>query len=200
MIPRQERVHVLAAFGDIRGFGSYTQRITDDQSQIIPFLSKYDDVVMQFEARNDYFLKHLGDGFLCVAKTNGEKGVTTVRFLSDLWELLGILQRLISRTKSPRPDGYRVRVAAGHVYQAVRLDGSIDFRGYHINLAAKMLQIEKEKHPFVVHESAKQLMSKSQIERAGLRFKLLPPPELRRHPDGIYKKDMEELWAMTTRK
>lgn len=200
MRPRQERIHVVAAFGDLRGFGSYTQRITDDASQIIPFLDKYDDVITGFEAKNDYFLKHLGDGFLCVAKTNGEKGATTVRFLCDLWALLGSLHRHIRRTKSPRPDGYRIRVAAGHVFQAVRLDGSVDFRGYHINLAAKMLQIEKETFPFVVHESARQLMSKSQMEKAGLSFKLLPPPPLRRLPDGIYKKDLEELWAMTKHK
>lgn len=199
MIPRQERIHVLAAFGDIRGFGSYTQRITDDQSQIVPFLKKYDEVIAVFEAQHDYFFKHLGDGFLCVSKISGKNGAHTIKFLSDLWNLLKAIERLIARTKSPRPDGYRIRVAAGHVYQTYRLDGSIDFRGYHINLASKMLQIEKENHPFVVHESAKQLMSKHEADRAGLSFKLLPPPQLRRYPEGIYKEDMSELWTMRTK-
>lgn len=190
-----QRVHVIAAFGDMSGFGSYTQRITDDQTQIIPFLEAYDAIVADFKKRHTYFVKHTGDGFLCLAILSHRHAAATAAFLNDLWIVSKRINQMLKRTKYPRPMGFRIRVAAGHVYCS-RVDGQIDFRGYHINLASEMLEVEKKKG-FLIHETAKQLMTSKIIKRAGLRLSHVTAPLMRRVPDGIYREDMSVLYSLS---
>ncbi len=189
-----DRVHVIGAFGDLSGFGSYTQRITDDQTQIIPFLERYDTIVEAFKFRNNYFVKPTGDGFLCVAPLSNRYAAATAKFLSDLYFVSQQLNRMIQKTKYPHPTGFRIRVTAGHVFCS-RGRGDIDFRGYHINLAAEMLEVEKT-NPFIVHDTVKQLMTPLSIKRSGFRLEHLKTPKMRRVPEGIYQEDMGVLYSL----
>lgn len=189
----QEKVTILSAFADIRGSGAYRARITNEKKQSLPFWAKFDELVDEFEVGHEYFLKHLGDGFLTAVKLNGKNGARTVRFLSELWDFYKKADRLIRRS-DPGPDGFRIHVAAGDAIQTIQTSGEIVFHGYHLDLIGTTIKMDALKSlAFVVHSSARDLMSPYEIERARLRFEPVPPPELRRTSEKIYEKDMNLL-------
>jgi len=195
MIKHQERVHVLAAFGDITNFRGYTRKLSDDPTQKNRFLKDFDELLDDFEFRSGYFLKDLSDGFLCIKKIQGRNGSCVVKFLNDLLIFNDQINFLIKSQKYPRPDGFRIRVTAGHVTQKMKKNGMIDFRGDHIDLAATMLQIEKNV-PFLVHESAKQLLTVAESQIAQFTFTHIPVMRLRRYKEQIYKEELGALWSL----
>src|SRR5438105_2726317 len=71
---KPEKTPLLSAFGDMSGSGIYRQRITDEKNQSIPFWLAFDKLVDEFDMNHEYFVHHLGDGFLCNLKTTGKNG------------------------------------------------------------------------------------------------------------------------------
>ncbi len=85
---RAGRVKVLVAFGDVTGFGAWTRRGSNSQEEVKYFMVELYKQFIRFRNGNGYFMKLMGDGFLCVTeigKGNGKR--QTSEFLSHAVEL-----------------------------------------------------------------------------------------------------------------
>lgn len=187
-------VRIIVAFGDIRDFSNFWNAVTHEESELLPFLDRYDDAIDEESHRSGYVFRDAGDGFMCVVELgSGHNCKTALHLLSALWRVHKRVQRIIETTEYPRPDGFRIRVACGHVIKKVKKDGTVIFRGAHINMAHKLLRVEP-KVGIICHESMKQLMSDIQLKKA--RFKFSKLHTCSPIPDGIQKKDMSALWQL----
>lgn len=189
----EKQIRAIVVFGDIIGFGSFTQRITHADSEFRPFIRQFDGVIDEFEERTGYFVKRLGDGFMCVvelASLHPERQAMAV--IDAIWILVRQLNTIITTKETPRPEGFRARVVCGYVWKTIRRNNREDYLGYHVNLSEKTLHTNKQVE-FICHESVKELIQHL-AKTKGYAFKKLA------NLDGledIYKQDLNLLWTVT---
>lgn len=194
----EHQVRAIIVFGDIEGFGSFTQRITHPDTEFRPFVREFDTLIDKFADETGYFIKRLGDGFMCVVELPAtEAGKKAASIIDATWALVDRINRTIARMPSPRPEGFRSRMVCGYVWKTRRENDREDYLGYHVNLAAKIIKRDRG-HVFVCHESVKELLSEKQIKESGYKFKKLVPSQ--EPPPGVYQQDINSLWTMTKRK
>lgn len=189
MPKHHQKLKVMVAFGDIRGFSSFFETVTDQEEELIPFLNEYDDIIQRHVGR--YNFKDTGDGFMCLVDMNhGHNCRLAISLLKSLWGAYIETTRLIRNKNFPYPDGYRITATAGPTLRKMKEDGSIVDRGKHINLAHKMLRFQPITG-ILLHESFKQLISSRQAKANGLLFKKIRPQKT---PEGISGKDAMAMW------
>lgn len=188
----EKQVRAIIVFGDIRGFSVWEQSVTRPEIEFQPLMNRFDAMVDEFEAKTGYFTKNLGDGYMQVIELpSGHACATALRVLYRTVVFATKVSQTIKRSPWPRPEGFRVRFAAGHVWKK---DGNKrDYVGRHINLTHKLLRVAPETE-FLAHQSFTELMSKKQTDEAGVKF--LKTEGDRRTPDGILKADMKVLWSL----
>lgn len=191
----QENDHVraLVAVADLSGFGAWFSSVTDIGTELKPFFNKYENLVSQLMLTDDYFFKDLGDGFLVIKELSNSPAHDAIVLINKLRELKKNVRHLIDKTPYPRPQGFRIRMAAGHTWKRRRAN-RVDYLGRHVNLAFKMLRVHKS-FPLVMHESVKALMADKQIKKAGFTFKKMPMPTDEQF-ESIYKHEMSNLWGV----
>jgi class 3 adenylate cyclase len=187
------QVRAIIVFGDIRGFSVWEQSVTRPEEEFKPLMNQFDQLVAELRVATGYFTKNLGDGFMQVVEvpSKGHACKEAMRVMKFHREFSGSICRLIDRSPWPRPDGFRVRFAAGHIWKK---DGDEkDYVGRHVNMTHKLLRVAPDQR-FVAHQSFVEIMSKAQVKRMGAKFSKLVPD--RRTPEGILRGDMNALWKM----
>ena len=143
-------------------------------------------------------MKLMGDGFMCITeidKGNAKKRIS--EFLTHVLELeSGICQ--ITKNTFPAPGSFRIRIAAGHVWKMVASRPGqeaiqTDYLGYAVNLAARLLEIERAS-TILCHESVKKILNGSVSNVDG--FKLMPAHIHGRCPRGVDPEDIRTLWKI----
>lgn len=192
---RTEEIRIVVAFGDIRGFTETCERVTSPKLEIAPFFDKFDATIAKYARATGFTFDDTGDGFMCIVELGpGHNCEKAVRLLGAIWRLIYEVNRAIYEMQPPKFRGFRVRVAAGYVLRKVKRDGKIVHRGKSINLAHNTLEIAKDEL-VVAHESFVELMSPSQILKAGFRVSRLPRPK--RRPESVSHKDAGMLHIFT---
>lgn len=191
-------MEVIVAFGDFRGFTAFHEAVTHKETELIPFMDQYDDLVAAAVAANPIInFTDVSDGFMFVVDVGaGNYCLRAVKLLKTLIKLLKQIQRLIKYKAYPYPDGFRIRIASGHIIRKVKRDGKIIERGKHMNLTHKMLHIEPS-IGIICHESFKQLITKKCARANGFFFN--PIPLQKTLPEGVMAKDAAALWEIHAR-
>lgn len=173
-------------------------RTTDDESELLPFFNAFDRWIADLQQESQCFIKTLGDGFLMVKEyPKGHRCHSTVELLRLCWKYARRMDQIINQKKAPRPAGFRIRVASGHVWKTSEVSWGTDYRGRHINLASRLLRIGKQ-HKFICHESVKELMNDKQIREAGFKFKKISVSDS--VPDGVIAEELKTLWKFECQK
>lgn len=195
---KTESKRVLVAFADIVGFGPWIKRahaLSDFHFLVTQLYRK----LMYLRDVRKYHVKFLGDGGMILREmTKGHSCGMVVEFLRDMACLENFMTQTISKTIWPRPSGFRIRLAAGHVSKLhavmCKTDCSFqkDYIGYPVNLAARMLDVFKGSTSCICHESVKDIIGPRKSKMANLSFKKLLKPHF--IPDGVDEEDLDHLW------
>lgn len=195
---RAGRVKVLVAFGDVTGFGAWTRRGSNSPEEFKDFMVHLYKEFIRFRNGNGYFVKLMGDGFMCITEIDkGTAKKRTLEFLNHAVDLESAI-RGITRNTFPAPGSFRIRIAAGHVWKMVasrpgQAATQTDYLGYAVNLAARLLEIDRES-AILCHESIKKIVNGSVIKESGFRLK---PAYIRgRCPRGVDPEDIHLLWKV----
>lgn len=189
----EKQVRAIIVFGDIRGFSVWEQAVTRPDEEFQPLMNRFDQMVAELRVNTGCFTKNLGDGFMQIIElpSKGHACHTALRVLKVHTKFGFAVQRMIDGSPWPRPEGFRVRFSAGHIWKK---DGDeTDYVGRHVNMTHKLLRVAPGMK-FVAHQSFIELVSRGQVKRQGARFSKLEPD--RRIPDGILKADMNALWKL----
>lgn len=188
----EKQVRAIIVFGDIRGFSVWEQSVTRPEIEFKPLMNRFDAMVDQHETSTGWFTKNLGDGYMQIIELpSGHACKTALHVLRYTADFATKVSNTIRRSPWPRPDGFRVRFAAGHIWKK---DGNKrDYVGRHVNLTHKLLRVSPE-NEFLAHQSFVELMTKKQADGIGAKF--LKAETDRRVPDGILKADMKALWSL----
>lgn len=191
-----ERKKVIAAFGDIRGFRKWTLRAMNTPEVSSAFIEEVYRHFETFSQSTNNFVKYLGDGILIIKELgNGHNCGNARSFLQEIYTLNTQVHDALKKVW-PRPEGFRVRVACGHVwkrYTLKRIRGHHvrhpEYIGYPVNMAQSLLYVYPE-IPTICHESITELIG---TKTNGLVFERLPAPKERRH--GVDPQDFHGLWT-----
>jgi len=194
---------IIVAFGDMSGFSKWMKSPMVSDSQIEKLMSKVYSEFMAIDRRNAssrYFVKPLGDGVMIV-KDLGDRTETqdAEKFMAEVRGLTSRLCAIIAGAAWPQPQGFRVRVVVGDAAK-MRFPGPtarsqrLDYIGYPINLAARLLSIKPDAR-LICHEGAKQLIAGSRRFRSRLvKVRLGPRTSV---PKGIDPADLRLLWTVS---
>lgn len=192
------RVKVLVAFGDVTGFGAWTRRGSNSPEEFKDFMVHLYMEFIRFRNGNGYFVKLMGDGFMCITEIGkGNAKARGLEFLSHAMDLELAIQKIMRNT-FPAPGSFRIRIAAGHVWKMVASrpgqgTKQTDYLGYAINLAARLLEIDRES-AILCHESVKKILNGSLRGTADFTLKLA---HIRgRCPRGVDPEDIRTLWKV----
>ncbi len=196
---RAGRVKVLVAFGDVTGFGAWTRRGSNSPEEFKDFMVHLYKEFIRFRNGNGYFMKLMGDGFMCITEIDKKSAKKRILgFLNRVVELESEIRRITKNT-FPAPGSFRIRIAAGHVWKMVArrpgqgASSQTDYLGYAVNLAARLLEIDRES-AILCHESVKKILNGSIIEESGF---MLKPARIRgRCPRGVDPEDIRTLWKV----
>jgi class 3 adenylate cyclase len=153
---------------------------------------------IRFRNGNGYFVKLMGDGFMCVTEIDkGNARAQTLELVNHALDLESAIQN-ITRNTFPAPGAFRIRIAAGHVWKMVASRpgqgvAQTDYLGYAINLAARLLEIDRES-PILCHESVRKILNGAVRNVAGFGYK---SAHIRsRCPRGVDPEDIRTLWKI----
>jgi class 3 adenylate cyclase len=143
-------------------------------------------------------VKLMGDGFMCITEINGgnEKS-RTLEFMNHALDLELAIQNITKNT-FPAPGSFRIRIAAGHVWKMVasrpgQVTAQTDYLGYAVNLAARLLEIDRES-AILCHESVRKIMNGK--FRGSARFAFESAHIRGRCPRGVDPEDIRTLWKV----
>lgn len=192
------RVKVVVAFGDVTGFGAWTRRGSNSPEEFKDFMIHLYKEFIRFRNGNGYFVKLMGDGFMCITEIDDRNAKTrTLEFLNHAVALEAAIQDIVKKT-FPAPGSFRIRIAAGHVWKMVatrRGQGTAqtDYLGYPINLAARLLEISRET-AILCHESVRKILNGT--SRSDAEFGSKPVRIRSRCPRGVDPEDIRTLWKI----
>lgn len=195
---KYSKVRIVVAFGDIEGFTNFWEEITNDQEELIPYLEGFDRIIEEVEAQTGRTFIDTGDGFMMIVELGGpDNDRISVELLPVLWRMLKKIERMNRARPWPKPDGFRIVLASGHVLKRVRKDGRVSYRGRHINLAHNLLDLARGRG-LVCHSSFKAFVTDADAKAAGVRFTPIPAP--RNIPWSVPRKDAASLFKIELRK
>lgn len=194
-----ERKCVVVAFGDILGFGVWSRRAANTPEVRDPFIIAFYSEIERFLKANSYLhAKFLGDGFMIVKELpdRGHKCGTVLRFIIELQTLTRNLIHIVRTCPFPPPDGFRLRIASGHVTKFMVTDPDDpakkkpEYVAYAVNLAQRLLEVAP-KIPIVAHESAIKILG---VKKKKIKLRLLANTTER--PRGVDLEDIAGLWII----
>jgi class 3 adenylate cyclase len=193
-----KRAKIIVAFGDIVGFSDWTTLPLLTPERFKELMSKVYGEFVSFKGRTPYFTKALGDGIMFVQELNTpDDGARVESFMQDALELLRTMRPILSGGPSPRPGGFRIRAAVGIAWRLEAGDladpakKQIDYLGYPLNLAARLLAIEPDIE-LICHEGAKELIEHSVNLGPALSKVSTTTPA----PKGVHPSDLAKLWKL----
>jgi class 3 adenylate cyclase len=157
------------------------------------------DTFIRFRNGSGYFVKLLADGLMAVVELPQErKAMLVVEMLDHADKLVRSVQSVIKHLNYPRPDGFRIRVAAGDV---LKLEAShpldktkiqVDYSEYAVDIAFGLLGVEKDS-PCICHETVREIVESDSEARALVKFEKVKRPAV--CPEGIDPEDLDALWS-----
>ena len=148
-----ERKWVVCAFGDIRGFGTWTSRAASSREVKDPYIEGFyalmDEYVM---LHRDIYFKRVGDGFMALKEFTLPDPIGIKDFLITLRWITRKAIRGIGDCRYPRPAGFRIRIMCGDVYKIPVIDANdperkrliYEYVEYPTNGGAHMLEVNPE--------------------------------------------------------
>lgn len=191
-----ERKKVLVVFGDILGFGAWSRRATNTAEIRDPFvISFYHEVERFLDDRPNFYAKYLGDGFMFIKELPEKPNSKCVSIMiTDLVHLTKRIVYLIKNCPYPPPEGFRMRIAAGHATKFLVIDPNDKTRkvpeyvAYVVNLTQRLLEISPE-IPFICHESTIKILGN---QKKKFRIKYMGP-HTKQNPRGVDSEDIDGL-------
>ena len=198
---KTESKRVIVAFVDVVGFGPWIKRahaLSDFHFLITQLYRK----LVHFHDDLGYHVKFLGDGGMILKEMlPGHNCGMAIKFLRDMDCLGNFMGTVIKKTAWPRPDGFRIRIAAGHVSKLTikicetECTFQKDYIGYPINLASRILEVMKDSSVCICHESVKDIIGQRKAKIANLVFNKQSNPY--EPPNGVDAEDLNHLWEFT---
>ena len=194
---RARRVKALVAFGDMADFGAWTRRGSNSPEEFRLFMVRLYQEFIKFRNGNGYFVKLMGDGFMAVSefKKSGDQSEAH-RFIDHSLELDAAVNQISGRT-FPMPGAFRIRIVAGYIWRVIAArpgkteSTQTDYLGYPVNLAARLLEVEREK-AIICHGSVKKILNGGNHKE----FVLKRMTTSNRCPRGIDPEDLKTLWMI----
>ena len=194
---KQEKVRIIVAFGDIEGFTTFLDAVTNEAIELDPYMDEFDAIIQQEAKRTGFEFRDTGDGFMCVVDLQKNRAPAIAADVAvALWGLLKRMENLRESMGHPRWSGFRIVIASGYVTRKSRYDGTHSLRGRHMNLAHNMLNIARG-HGIVAHQSFRALITDTLAKSHGIVFTDLPWP--RQVPDSVPRKDANSLSVLTVK-
>ncbi len=165
-----QAVRIIVLFGDLTGFTTFCEAITNETIEFDPFMNEYDRLIDDMESDKGYTIDDTGDGFMCTVELPPKDiDEYVVKVIHDIWTLSKKIESLIENKVTPSPAGFRVAGAAGYVTRKVKKNGRVVLRGKQINLAHNLLDIARV-HSFICHSSLKTLISEKVAKEYKIEF------------------------------
>ncbi len=118
-----ERKWVVCAFGDIRGFGSWTSRAANSRESKDPYIEGFYALMDAYvRTYRDVYFKRVGDGFMALKELEPTDSRGVAAFLLTLRCITRKARAGIYACRYPKPDGFRIRITCGDVYKLMVLD------------------------------------------------------------------------------
>jgi hypothetical protein len=192
-------MHCFIGFFDVRGFGNFDRRVTDPESEILPWRKQYRKIIDDFEKKTGYFIKRTGDGIVIFQETDpNDAWYDGANFLENCHGFMLLMKDLNKKKKSPRPDGVRFRCSYGAVWKEPCRQLGKDYFGYKVNLTERMLHQHKEAC-FIITESLKEQLKNAQCKKMGFCFKHAGI-DSSIQVDSIYEADLRLQWLFWKRR
>lgn len=195
--PISRNIRVAVAFGDMRGSNVWLQRVNNQGLEYRTLMDKIDERISELKSTSKHFVKRMGDGFLIILNMDHASSLEVAEFLMVLWDFKERAVQWIKDHPNPRPGGFRIRAACGYVEEKLHGKDEIDYRGYHIGMASKLLRVDK-RISFICHQSIKEILTPHHVKSFGFVFKKMRKPRLK--IDGVFEADMKELFAFNIKK
>ena len=193
------RRHVLVAFGDISDFASWTKRGSNSPEEFKSFMIQVYREFIRFRNGSGYFVKLIGDGLMAIKELSPKNAVSdTIAILQHSCKLADSINKTIAKTRYPRPNGFRIRIVAGHVWKLTATHTKdekrkqTDYLGYSINLASRLLEVDRA-IPCLCHQSVNETIDRE--DHLGLKIKFMKVKKPTHCPRGVDVEDMEALWS-----
>ncbi len=187
-----ERKRVLVAFGDILGFGSWMIRASNAPEVTHDLIDQVYAEFERFMAHMNCHVKFLGDGLMIIREMGGGHNCKMTReFLVDAYHFAFSVNEII-KDHYPRPDGFRLRVASGHVWKRSMTHGKRrgdEYVGYSVNLAQRLLEVSPQTLA-VCHESIVEILAQ---KKGIIAFERMGDPKER--PRGVDLADLAGLYC-----
>lgn len=194
-----KRVFALVLFGDTTQFRRWRSRPFLSSEKHARFMIALYDTFIRFRNGSGYFVKLLADGLMAVLELPQEKrAASVVEMLLHADKLVRSVQSVIKHLNYPRPDGFRIRVAAGDVLKLEAshpLDKSkiqVDYSEYAVDIAFGLLGVEKELSQ-LCHETVREIVGSDSKARGRVKFDKVKRPAV--CPEGIDPEDLDALWS-----
>jgi len=194
---------ILVGFGDIINFFEWERRNSLSREEFRRFIKGFKSQLTHLQSKG-YFLKHLGDGAMFIKEMKGfDDQKRIVDFLCDSNFLYETIMDLIKSVSYPRPKGFRIRIALGEAEKTTEWVPwgkcvNIDYTGYIVDMAFKLLMADKNEAPLLCHESVKDALSFKTIKKRGIIFNKWPRPKLTNVVIDSY--DLDALWKFGCQK
>lgn len=192
-----ERVWIVSAFVDLRGFGTWIYRASIPREIKEPFIENYLEEVQNFlKNSKDIHFKYLGDGFLVIKEFNAneKKNGAVFDFICELRDVTKKIKILTENCSHPLT-GVRIRISEGYAYKIKVLDPSdkdrkrliSEFIEYSINTAERLMEVNPEIICIVTEGVARSLGTKRES------FKPLKLKNPSSYPNGVNVEDIHGL-------
>lgn len=193
----ESECRIVVIFGDISGFKAWMKRSGRDNLR-----KTFINIAREWRIFRTYaqMYKTLGDGFMAIYEideTSGYKVASCI--LKKAVRICAKINKIIDNSLSPRPRGFRMRIAEGDGlrYREKYTDAeTYDYLSYYINMTKELLRVQEDVQ-VIVHENFKELLN-GRARSLGLQFKDLPKPSVR--GTDIFDEDLEMLWRVNKRK
>jgi hypothetical protein len=197
---RAKRVFALVLFGDTTRFRRWRSRPFLSAEKHARFMIALYDTFIRFRNGSGYFVKLLADGLMSVLELpdGNQRSRAALEMMISANELVKSVRAQIKQMDYPRPDGFRIRMAAGHV---LKLEAShpldktkiqVDYVEYAVDMTFGLLGVEKES-PCICHETVREIVEDNSKAKALVKFEKVKRPAV--GPEGIDPEDLDVLWS-----
>lgn len=193
-----KRTFGIVLFGDITRYKAWTNHPFTSVEKRTRFMVRLYDEFLRFRNGSGYFVKLLADGLMAVKELpeTQDRKDQILKMLVSASKLVVSVNKLIKQQEYPRPDGFRIRLAAGDLLKLIaqhptdKTRVQIDYSEYPVDLAHSLLQVRKE-IPCICHVSVREQVGRDIPGHSAVEFE--PVEETQFCPEGINPQDLKVL-------
>lgn len=191
---------MVLAFGDIRGFGSWTYRASNSMEVQEPFIQIFYQVMQSFVKEKDIYFKYLGDGMMIGKEMtlSERRNGGMIQFLKDIQLLTRESTAVVHACEWPPPEGFRMRIMGGYVHKLMVLDPNDterkrcipEYVGYLPNTVQRLLEVSPQT-TCLIHEN---IVKPIGVDRHAFNLTKFGTPS--ESPRGVNREDLEALYIL----